>query len=182
MVDLRINLLKNRPTLSESDYLKERNILRYAVFGVVVAVVLVVSLSIWNIVLNTRLANIERSITQASKDMQGLVQASASQIYLKSRLKLITNFLVERSLTRESLQLVLSNEIEGTRISGVTFVGENILRIQVGADTVYALSQVLTYYQTSNTYFTQVVSRGITRAKDGSYQVSLDLTVPKGGS
>lgn len=182
MVDIRINLLKNRSTLSEAEYRREREALRKAVYGLVVVVVVLMALSIWNLVLTVRLKKIETEITESSREMQGLVRASASQIYLKSRLQLITSFLNERSLMRESLQKVLSNETPGTHISKTTFVGENILRIQVSAMDSAALSEVLKYYQESNVYFIQVVSRGISRTKDGSYQLSLDLTIPRGES
>ncbi|KKU25976.1 MAG: hypothetical protein UX37_C0008G0029 [Microgenomates group bacterium GW2011_GWA2_46_16] len=182
MVDIRINLLKNRPTLSENEYRKEREALRRAVWGLVVVIVVLMALSIWNLVLTSRLKKIEIEITQSSKEMQGLVQASARQIYLKSRLQLITNFLNDRSLTRESLQRIFSNEIAGTHISNMAFVGENILRIQVTADNSTSLGEVLKYYQGGDAYFIQVVSRGITRGKDGEYQLSLDLTIPEGES
>ncbi|KKU44655.1 MAG: hypothetical protein UX62_C0053G0010 [Microgenomates group bacterium GW2011_GWA2_46_7] len=182
MVDIRINLLKNRSTLSEAEYRKEREALRRAVYGIVVVVVVLIALSIWNLVLTVRLKKIETEITDASREMQGLVQASASQIYLKSRLQLITDFLNERSIMRESLQKVLSNETPGTHISKTTFIGENILRIQVSADDSAALTEVLKYYQENNAYFIQVVSQGISRTKDGSYQLSLDLTIPRGES
>ncbi|MFH1244691.1 MAG: hypothetical protein V1487_03960 [bacterium] len=182
MVDIRINLLKNRATLSEGEYRKEREALRKAVYGLVVVVVVVMALSLWNLVLTARLKNIEAEITESSQAMQGLVQASASQIYLKSRLKLITSFLNERSLMRESLQKVLSNDTPGTHISKTTFVGENILRIQVSADNSTAVTEVLKYYQENNAYFIQVVSQGISRTKDGNYQLSLDLMIPRGES
>lgn len=180
MVDIRTNLLKNRQTLSEKDYQKEKNYLKWSVVGSVVVVVIVIALSAWNLVLTTQLSQIEKAVTASSKEMQGLVQASAQQVYLKSRLKLVTGFLSNRSLIRESLQKIFSTSIEGVHISGVKFEEDSTLGVAYVANSSYSLDQVLSYYQTDTGYFTQVVSHGLTRGKDGSYQLSLSLTLPKG--
>lgn len=180
MVDVRTNLLKKRETLSEKDYQKERSYLRWSMLGFVVVIVVVIALSVWNFVLTQRLSNVEGSLAASSKEMQGLVQASAQQVYLKSRLQLITSFLADRSLARESLQKVFSTNIEGTHISAVTFEGENILGLQYVASDSFTLEELLKYYQGDTGYFTQVVSRGLSRVKDGTYQLSLALTLPKG--
>ena len=182
MTELRINLLKNRPTLSESEYQRERKILTWSVIGLVVVVVVVAALSAWNVVLAQRLSVIEADITQSAGEINNLTQASANQIYLKSRLKLITAYLADRTVIRESLQKVLTNEVPGTHVDGASFVSENVLRVQIVASSNQSLVDAVKYYSESNTFFTQVVSRGITRTKDGNYQLSLDLTVPKGGS
>lgn len=180
MVDIRTNLLKNRQTLSEKDYQKEKTYLKWSVIGSVVVVVIVVALSAWNLVLTSQLSGIEGAVTATSKEMQGLVQASAQQVYLKSRLKLVTGFLADRSLARESLQKIFTTTIEGVHVSGVAFEEESILGVNYVANSPYALNQVLSYYQTDTGYFTQVVSRGLSRSKDGTYQLSLALTLPKG--
>lgn len=180
MVNVSTNLLKNRRTLSEKDYQRERNGLRYSIIGLVVVVVVVISLSAWNLFLTSKLSGIERGITAASAEMEGLVQANAQQVYLKSRLSLITNFLSSRATTRESLQKVLSTEIPGTHIAGASFIDETTLSVQYSADESKALSGLLRYYQSDTDYFTQVVSNGLTRTKEGNYQLSLALTLPKG--
>lgn len=180
MINVSTNLLKNRRTLSEKEYQRERQILRYSVFGLIVVVVIVISLSVWNLFLTSKLSGIERGITAASSEMEGLVEANAQQVYLKSRLSLITDFLSSRATTRESLQKILSTEIPGTHISGVAFIDESTLSVQYTADESTALSGLLSYYEADTDYFTQVVSSGLTRSKEGTYQLSLALSLPKG--
>lgn len=180
MVDIRTNLLKNRQTLSEKDYQKEKNYLKMTVIGSVVVVVIVIALSAWNLLLTSQLSDIEDAVTASSKEMQGLAQASAQQVYLKSRLKLVTGFLADRSLARESLQKIFTTTIEGTHVSGVTFEDESILGVSYVANSNIALEKVLSYYQTDTGYFTQAVSRGLSRSKDGTYLLTLALTLPKG--
>lgn len=180
MVNVSTNLLKNRRTLSEKDYQRERMMLKYSIVGMVVVVVIVIALSAWNLFLTAKLSGIEQGITAASEEMEGLTQANAQQVYLKSRLSLITDFLSSRATTRESLQKILSTELPGTHIAGVAFVDENTLSVQYGAQESSALSALLSYYQADTDYFTQVVSSGLTRAKEGTYQVSLLLSLPKG--
>jgi len=180
MVDVRTNLLKNRRTLSEKDYQKERGYLRYSVVGMVIVIVMVVALSIWNLFLAGKMSRIEQSIESASKEMEGLVQANAQQVYLKSRLSLITDFLDSRTQARESLQKVLSTSIDGTHVSGVAFEDENTLSVQYTADAHTPLSSLLSYYEKDTDYFVQVTSGGISRTKDGKYQLALSLTLPKG--
>jgi hypothetical protein len=180
MVDVRTNLLKNRQTLSEKDYQKEKNLLRLGVVGLVVVVVVVVAMSIWNLVLTSKMSRIDREFGATSKEMQGLVQASAQQVYLKSRLKLITGFLAERSTTRESLQKVFSTDIAGTHIASVSFEGESGLGLQYVADSTAPLKELLAYYEADTGYYTQAVSNGLSRSNNGTYQITIFLTLPKG--
>jgi hypothetical protein len=180
MVDIKTNLLKNRHTLSEKEYEQERKYLRYAIVSLIMVVVMVVALSIWNLVLAQGLSKTEKSITMVSKEMQGLTQASAQQIYLKSRLKLVTGFLADKSLTRESLQKVLSISIPGVHVGALTFESDSVLAVQYVSDSVSSLKGLLNYFENDTGYFLQAVSRGLTRAKDGSYQMSVALTLPKG--
>lgn len=179
MTDIQTNLLKNRYTLSEKDYQRERSFFKLSIIGTVVVTVVVIALSAWNLVLTSRLTGIDKSFTNSSKEMQGLVQASAQQVYLKSRLKLITSFLTNRTQARESLQKIFSTSISGTHISGVSFEDEVSIAVQYTSDSSFALNQLITYYQVDTGYFTQAVTRGITRSKDGSYQMSILLTLPK---
>ncbi len=180
MVDIHTNLLKHRQTLSEKDYLHEREALRWSVMGMIVVVVIVVSLAVWDLILSRQLSAIQAEVTGLNGQMQGLVTASAQQIYLKSRLKLVTGFLNDRSLVREALQRIFSTNIQGTHISGVSFLTPIVMNLQVQADSVTSLKSVVDYYEADSGYFTQVVSRGLSRSKDGSYQLSLELTLPTG--
>ena len=118
MVNIKTNLLKNRQTLSEKDYQQERKLLRYSIFGLILVIIAIVSMSMWSLVLSRQLSGIETKLLSATKEMQGLTQASAQQVYLKSRLKLVTGFLADRSLTRESLQKIFATSITGTHMTG----------------------------------------------------------------
>lgn len=179
MVDVRTNLLKNRPTLSEKDYQREQKYLRWSVTSSVFVVVVVIALSIWNFVLSSQLSKIEDSLLVKSKDMQGLTKASSQQIYLKSRLNLVTGFLKGRSFVREALQKVLSINIVDTHIVDLSFINETTMGVQYSATNASSLKQLLSYYEVDTNYFTQVISRGITRSTDGAYQISMELTLPK---
>jgi len=179
MVDIKTNLLKNHRTLSEKDYRKEKNILKWAIVSLVMTGVIVVALSIWNIVLVAKLTGIEKDITSTSKDMQGLVQINSMQLYLKSRLQLITGFLAGRTVTREVLQKIFSTNIPGAHISSVSFESDKILAVTYLSDSIFTLKDLLNYYTNDTGYFTQTVSRGLSRQKDGTYQLLLALTLPK---
>lgn len=175
-----INLIKNRHTLSEVEYQRERKYYRYATIGLVVAVVVTVAVSIWQFVLTRELKGLEESIGNSTKELAGLADANAKQIYLKSRLKLITSFLDDRSVARQALQRVFSITIPGVSVSGANFESESVLSIQITASDVISLSQFLDYLTNDNDFFIQSVSRGISRLQDGKYQMNVSLTIPKG--
>lgn len=181
MVDIKTNLLKNRRTLSEKDYQKERDYLRWSVVGMIVVVLVTIAMSLWNFVLSSRLSSIDKALTTVSKEMQGLTKPSSQQVYLKSRLKLLTGFLAERSFTRESLQKIFSTTVPGSHISGLSFENETMLAVTYTSDSIFTLNDLLNYYQGDTGYFTQVVSRGLSRDIDGKYQMTLAMTLPKGG-
>ncbi len=181
MIDIRTNLLKNRRTLSEKEYQKERNYFRWAIFALVVVVVGVLALSIWNLVLTRKLSGIEGELTKSSKELQGLSAASAQQVYLKSRLKLVTGFLAERSVDRESLQKIFSANIDGAHVTGVSFESDSQIAVSYIAKATSSLDLLLNYYESDTGYFTQAVSKGITRSPDKSYQMTVLLTMPGGG-
>jgi len=181
MVDIKTNLLKNRRSLSEKDYQKERGYLQKSVISLVVVMIIVIALSAWNLVLTSKLSNIEDSLKAANKEMQGLTQASAEQIYLKSRLGLVTGFLSSRTDARQSLEKVLATDIPGTHISKLAFEDELTLGVAYEASSSGDLNKLLTYYETDNGYFTQVVNKGITRTENASYNINMTLKLPKGG-
>ena len=181
MVDVRTNLLKGRKILSEKDYQKEQTYLRYSIFLMIGVIVVVVTLSLWSFVLTKQLSEVDNQIVQVRKEMQGLTEASVQQVYLKTRLKLITGFLQDRSYTREALQKILSTSISNTHIAGLNFQDDVTLEVQYVADNAESLSKLLDYYQKDTNYYTQAVSRGISRSRTGTYQLTLILTLPKGG-
>jgi hypothetical protein len=147
--------------------------------GIVVAAVIVISLSVWNLFLANKLSTIETATTAASKELQGLSQASAQQIYLKSRLNLVTGFLGERTDARESLQKILAINVAGSHLAGLSFENESMLGVEYVSVNITALNDLLKYYQSDTGYFTQVVSRGINRSRDGTYKLSMSLSLPK---
>ena len=108
MAAIGINLLKNRRVLSEKAYQRERMLLRYSVFGIVIVAVLTIALSVVNIVLSMKLSSLDSTITKASSAMAGLTKASAQQVYLKSRLQLVSSYLDNRSTARTALQQIFS--------------------------------------------------------------------------
>jgi len=177
---VNINLLKNRHTLSEADYQKERNYYKYSIVSMVVVVAVTLGVSIWQFVLTRQLNGIEEKITNSSKNLQNLSEASAMQIYLKSRLKLITAFLDEREVSRQALQRVFSVEIPGVIISGASFESDNVLKVQATATDALSLSQFVDYVSKGDEFFVQIISEGISRTQSGEYQMNLLLTIPKG--
>ena len=92
---------------------------------------------------------------------------------------MVTGFLAGRSLARESIQKIFSTSIEHAHVAGLSFEDDTILSVTYVSKNIDSLSQLLSYYETDNAYFTQVISKGISRAKDGSYQLSLILTLPR---
>ena len=92
---------------------------------------------------------------------------------------MVTGFLSERSTTRESLQKVLSTEVVGSHVAGLTFEDDLVLGVDYVSDNITTLDDLLKFYQADTNYYTQVVSKGISRAKDGTYKLSLSLSLPK---
>lgn len=176
---IKINLIKNRHTLSEAEYQRERTYFRMSLIAMAIVTVITLAAALWQFVLTTQLNSIETSVGKSTKQLQGLSQASAKQIYLKSRLKLITAFLDDRSVARQSLQNVFSIQIPGVAITGASFESDNILKISASASNVIVLSHLVDYLSTDDGFFLQAVSRGISRSPDGSYQMDLALTIPK---
>ena len=176
---IKINLIKNRHTLSEAEYQRERAYFRMATIAMAVVTVITLAVALWQFVLTTQLNSIESSVSKSTKQLQGLSQASAKQIYLKSRLKLITAFLDDRSVARQSLQNVFSISIPGVTITGASFESDNVLRISANAADVNVLTHLVDYLSTDDGFFLQAVSRGISRSADGTYQLEVALTIPK---
>jgi len=176
---MKINLLKDRRVLTEKEYNQERLILRYSAIVLSITTVIGVAIFLWNFILANRLVAIESSITEASKELSELAEANAEQIYIKNRLQLISGFLAERQIARESLQQVLTLTIPGVTISGISTDEDGEIVVNVTADNLAALSSSIDYYKKDSDFFTQAVNRGITRDKDGKYMMNVGLTIPK---
>lgn len=175
---MRINLLKNRRVLTEKEYIREQSFLQWSVLGLVITFVLTVAMAIWTFILTSKLSGIESEIASANKQMQGLSEANAEQVFIKNRLDLIGNFLDDQAIARESVQQVLALAIPGVTIGGMKFDQANKIEVVVSANTPGSLSDVLAYYKQKENYFPQVISNGVTRDKDGQYQISLTLSMP----
>lgn len=178
-MSLKINLIKNRHTLSEKDYQKERAYFRYSLILSVVITVITVAVSLWQFLLTRELSQIEASITSSTQKLQGLAQANAKQIYLKSRLKLISGFLDDRAVSRQAIQKVFSIQIPDVSISGLTFESDNTLKVQATALNVQAFGQLIEYISKDSGFFLQILSQNVTRNDTGEYVMSMLLTIPK---
>ncbi|MCQ3944168.1 MAG: hypothetical protein DPW11_00085 [bacterium] len=175
---MRVNLLKNHRVLSEKDYLREKKFLQAAVVGLVLVVFVTVAMALWNFVLSQKLRGIEEEIAKASSQMQGLTEANAGQVYVKNRLGLIGNFLDDQAIARESLQEVLTLSLPGVTIGGMSFESASEISVTVSAESQPALKEALAYYRRTDGFFPQVVSNGISRSKEGRYEMKLVLTLP----
>ena len=176
---LSVNLLKDKYTLSEKDYQQEKQYLQYAVVVFTFVFVITSALGLWSLFLSRRLSLVESDISRMTSQLTNLADASAQQIYLKSRLNLITAFLTGRSVEREAIQKVFSFSLPGVVVSGAGFEGENAIKVQLSAASVESLSGAIEYLSTSTSFFTQVVNLGISRGVEGEYQMQLLLTIPK---
>lgn len=177
---VNVNLIKNRHSISEAEYQKERLLFRSATILAVVVVVITLAVSIWQFILTVTLNRIETEVEASSRELQSLSEASAMQIYLKSRLNLITSFLDDRSISREAMQKVFAVDIPGVTISGLSFEDDNLISLRATATSVLAFSQLVDFVSQRNDFFLQVVSQGVSRSEDGNYEMTLLLTLPKG--
>jgi len=179
MVMQGINLLKNRHTISEKDYKREESLFRYAIVSFAGIVVVTMALGIWQFVLSSKLGEIEDGIIQATEELAGLAEANAQQLYLKSRLKLITSYLEDRSVTRQALEQVFSYSIPGVVVTGMGFESDKVMLVQLTAENALDLGAAVDFLSNDETFFLQAVSRGVTRSKEGSYHMEVLLTIPK---
>lgn len=175
---MKINLLKNRRTLSEKDYLREKQFLQYSVTALVVVLIVTIAMALWNFALSSKLSGIEATITKANTQLEGLAEANVQQIYVKNRLGLIGTFLDDQSVARESLQQILALSIPGAAIGGLRFVDERSVSVVVRAESQPVMAEVIEYYTREDSYFPQVVSEGMSRLKDGMYEIKLIVTLP----
>lgn len=174
-----INFLKNIPTLSERDYKKEKVYLKYAIIGLIVVGIVMLAAFVWQIILVKRLETIEDRIETSNKQLIGLADANAQQIYLKSRLQLIKKSLSDRSIAREAVQKVFSLNIPGVTVSGAAFESGNLMQLQTKADDVLSFANLIDYLNQDSDFFLQTVSKGVSRSEDGEYQMEIVLTLPK---
>jgi Tfp pilus assembly protein PilN len=180
MANLQVNLLKNKRTLTEKDYQRERNYLRLSLVAGISVGVVVVALTLWNFFMKQKLTTVQGEIAQAAAELQAFTQANAEQLYLKSRLGLITEFLDDQSLARQALQELFAIVIPGVNIGSMEFLDGYTVRIQLTALDVSAFNAAIDYFKQENSFFSQVVSRGVSQDSEQNYQLTLDLSIAKG--
>jgi len=178
MKQVKINLLKFRRSVSEEQYDREKHWFRLILGGLIGVVV--VTVGVWGVNLwySQALEKVERGIATATRELANSQEVNVKQIYLKSRLALVSEFLAGRAQTREALSQVFSLEIPGVIVSGVTLETEELLAVQLTAENAVKLARVIEYYREEQ-YFVQVVSEGIVRTKEGEYQLKLSLYLPQ---
>lgn len=174
----KVNFLKNIPTLSERDYQRERVYLSYAIVLAILTFVIMLSVISWQFIVTNRYNKIAERVEVINKQLSGLTEASAQQIYLKSRLKLVEEFLSERSSSRAAIQKIFSLELPGVTISGATFESDNVLSLQTMSNNVLSLETLVNYFSYETDYFLQTVSEGVSRSDLGQYQMRILLTIP----
>lgn len=179
VTNLGINLLKNRHSLSEKDYLREQEIFRYSLIGLVSMVVVSIAIVSYQFVLTNKLNRVEKGIKKSTSELMEYTEANAKQIYLKSRLQLISSFLEARSVSREAIENIFSLTIPGVTVSSMSFESDNVIKTQFTAKDVLVLESLVNYLSEDKGFFIQAVSEGISRTQEGEYQLQVMLTVPK---
>jgi len=179
VTNLGINLLKNRHSLSEEAYKREQELYRYSIIGVIVMVVVAIAVVSYQFIIVAKLNRIEDGIAESTQELVGYKEANAQQIYLKSRLKLISSFLDSRSVSREAIQKIFSLSIPGVTVTGMNFESDNVLKTQFTARDVLVFEELVKYLSEDSDFFIQVVSKGVSRSPEGEYSLQALLTVPK---
>lgn len=175
---MRINLLKSRRVLSEKEYLREKLWLQYSVWMLVVLAVVITTLFLWYWLLLRKYEKVNQSYLTVSSELQGLTEANASQLYLRGRLELITGFMDDRLILRNAIQKILTLDITDVNVAGMSIVTDDELSIKLVAFDSDALSSALNYLKSEIQFFTQVVSEGIVRTKDGNFELTARLKMP----
>lgn len=176
---MKINLLKKTYVLSEEQYRKEKQIFLSSLVAFVVLVAASAALFGWNLILSSQSSRADAEINSTKAKLNSLAKATAKQIYLKDRIKLIQGFFASRVSSREALQQIYSLSIEGVSIAGVSFLdsGEGV-SVQLDAQGVTALERAFDYFEKENTFFPQVVNEGVMRNVDGRYTMNLVMSLP----
>lgn len=176
---IAVNLLNDRHALSEKDYQTERKLLQYAVIFFTLVVVVILAIGLLIMFYTTKLNVIEGDISRGTKELSALTDASAQQIYLKNRLQLITSFLDGRSVDREAMQRIFNINIPGVVVSSVSFESDKVLAVQLTAQDSTSLEESIKLLSAPTSFFTQVISRGISRNTEGKYQLMVSLSLPR---
>lgn len=182
MAEVKINLLKKRRGITESQYIAERRAFIASVIVILVVVLIATVFFVLQILSSRQLDNVEADISAVEEKLIGLNDASIRQLYLKNRLDMVSMFFDSRVEDREALQQVFSLDMPGVVITGASFESEDTVALQLTADSVLALDSAYLYFENEDTYFVESINRGITKNEDNTYTMRLDLTLPTGGN
>jgi hypothetical protein len=175
---LKINLLKKTRILSEAQYKLESRIFLGSLSVLGIILLLAMGLFSWQYFVSARLNNLENRIAQANGQLKGLETANVQQLYIKSRLQLVSSFLESRAETREALQRVFAIPIDGVNVSAINFETEQVLAMQMSANSIVSFDKAYEFLENDRDFFRQIVNKGVSRGQDGVYIISLELTLP----
>ncbi len=181
MSDLKINFLKKRRAISEKEYLRERKLFVISLtgfLGLFVVMLVLFGLQFFNL---WQIKKTKAKLDKAESKLAGLKEVSARQLYLRSRLDIVKDFLNSRVKSREAIEKIFSLDIPGVVVANVTFVDEQDIMASLEANSVIALSRAFEWFKESN-FFIQVVNKGVSKLVNGSYTAQLILTIPREGT
>jgi Tfp pilus assembly protein PilN len=175
-----VNLLKKTRVLTEKQYQIERKAL---IIGVMSFCMIILTLGMtfaWQVIVSAQVKNIDSQIAELTAQNEKLKVANTQQIFIKSRLKLIGDFMSSRAQIREALQRVFALGSEGVTVSSASFTDKNALRIQATADTLANFDTFYNYLEQDNGFFVSIVNKGSSASNEGKYNLDLTLALPVG--
>ncbi len=179
MGKLEINLLKTRRAISEKEYLRERKMF---VISLTTFLSLFLIMSVFFGLQMFELWQVKKTKTQVNKAEARLADlniVTQNQLYLRSRLDLVRDFLKTRVRGREAVERVFSLNVPGVVVASVSFGDKQILRVRLNAVSVIALDETFRWLK-SDDFFLQVINRGVSKLENGEYTMQLELTMPQG--
>lgn len=175
-----VNLLKKTRVLTEKQYQIERKVLILGVMAFCMVILTLAMTFAWQVIVSAQVKKIDKEIAELTIQNDKLKVANAQQIFIKSRLKLIGDFVSGRAQIREALQRVFALGTAGVTIAIASFTDKNALRIQATADTIGSFDEFYRYLEQDNGFFVRVVNRGTSGSVEGIYSIDLELTLPVG--
>lgn len=177
-MELGINLLKKRSAISRKQRQLEKKLFGWSMVVFVVVVVSSIVIFVMNLLAVRNLEKTETEIKRINSELVGLQEANFRQLYLKNRLQLVGDFFRSRISGREAIQRIFSIDIPGVTISGVTFESDTELALQLDSKNIHPLNEAYEYFGGVETFFPQVINRGVSRMDEGEYIMQLDLIMP----
>jgi len=177
-MDISINLLKQPTGLTQSQYEKEEKIFRSSIIVFLTVIVLTIALFAWQFFTTSQLKSTQREIETTERQLSGLKDANDKQLYLKTRLQIIGEFLNSRINVREAIQQIFSIDIEGVSITGASFENERVVSLSLSSSNVLSLDKAYDYFEDQDLFFPQVINNGVNRTDLGDYSMTLELTIP----